>query len=146
MLDIMGVFALGIELKNLESSSSTTFHDCYHEVFEPDTTGQILTAINGVIPIRWLPLAANRRFKRANAIVRSQLKAIIRQRVEEVGAANTREEGTGEREVTDLLTFMVEEKYFAENDRWTEKDILNQVCSRLTSPISDRSFSHASRS
>lgn len=146
MLDIMGVFALNVELKNLESSSSTSFHDCYHEVFEPDTVGQILTALNGIVPIRWLPIPANKRFKRANAVVRSQFKAIIKQRIEEVGARRAKGDDSDEREVKDLLTFMVEEKYFAQNDKWTEEDILNQVCGCPKVRLADRRSHHASRS
>ncbi|KAJ9144138.1 Cytochrome P450 [Pleurostoma richardsiae] len=65
-LDIIGLFALGIDLKYLDRPS--TFHHCYHEVFEPTTFGAILTALNGFISIRWLPIEANRSFLRTNKV------------------------------------------------------------------------------
>ena len=129
MLDIMGVFALGKELNNLRSASGSSFHDCYHEVFEPDAMGQVLVAINAFIPIRsWLPLKANKRFVHANAIVHGELGSIVKQRIAEIGERRKRGLEDNSVGVKDLLTYMVEDKYYAsDEDRWTEEDILNQV-------------------
>jgi hypothetical protein len=131
MLDIMGIFLLGIELNNLTSKGNTPFHDCYHEVFEPDTTGQILVAVNGFIPIRWLPITANQRFVRANRMVRGQLTEYVKERIKAVGESRRRGLDDNSGAAKDLLTFMVETKYFAETEgeKWTEDGILNQVSS-----------------
>ena len=131
MLDVIGVFTLGIEMDFLKSKSSYSFHDCYHEMFDPDPMGQILVAINGFIPIRWLPIEANRRYLRASSIVRDQIREIIYQRIEEVGERRKKGQGSQvpEGHTKDLLTFMVEEKYFANEDKWDVHDIMNQVCS-----------------
>ncbi|KAK0641982.1 cytochrome P450 [Cercophora newfieldiana] len=139
MLDIMGVFALGIELDNLKSIGSKTgnkpsFHECYHEVFEPTGLGQVLAAINGIVPIRWLPVEANRRFTQANKSVRSQLSDIIRDRIRTVEASKAAGMDANTNDVEDLLTYLVAEKYFAHGevgDRWTEDNILNQILTFL---------------
>ena len=131
MLDIMGSFALGVELGNLKpesGGSNTTFDECYHEVFEPTGLGQILVALNGIVPVRWLPLEANRRFVQANKMVRTQLTQIMQDRIRTVGdrkAAGI--DGMPDGEIQDLLTYLVAEKYYGEEERWTEDQILNQV-------------------
>ncbi|KAB5546919.1 cytochrome P450 [Coniochaeta sp. 2T2.1] len=130
-LDIIGIFGLGKDLENLASEHSI-FHECYHEVFDPPPLGLVFTAINAFVPIRWIPLKPNKDFMRANGIVHSMLDEIIKQRVAEVRTA--RAQGKldvkvdDEERTKDLLTFMVEEKYFAEDgDRWSEEDMLNQI-------------------
>lgn len=130
-LDIIGVFGLGVDLESLTSEHSV-FEECYHEVFDPPTAGLILTAINAFVPIRWLPVKANQDFNRANGIVHSMLSDIIKKRVGDVRDAKKQGkpvDAVAEQEKSkDLLTFMVEEKYFAENgDNWSEDDMLNQV-------------------
>lgn len=130
-LDIIGIFGLGIDLQNL-SSKHSVFHECYHEVFDPPPAGLVLTAINAFIPIRWLPVKPNRDFIRANGIVHSMLDNIIKQRIADVRTPRGRskpEKGEFEEEKSkDLLTFMVEEKYFAaDGDTWSEDDMLNQI-------------------
>lgn len=130
-LDIIGIFGLGIDLQNL-SSEQSVFHECYREVFDPPPAGLVLTAINAFIPIRWLPVKPNRDFIRANGIVHSMLDDIIKQRIADVRTAKGQsepEKGASEEEKSkDLLTFMVEEKYFAaDGDTWSEDDMLNQI-------------------
>ncbi len=130
-LDIIGIFGLGIDLQNL-SSDHSVFHECYHEVFDPPPAGLVLTTINAFIPIRWLPVKPNRDFIRANGIVHSMLDDIIKQRIADVRTAKGQskpEKGASEEEKSkDLLTFMVEEKYFAaDGDTWSEDDMLNQI-------------------
>jgi len=131
MLDIMGVFALGIELKNLTKGNTTSFHDCYQDVFNPGTFGQILMAIDGFIPIRWLPVEVNRQYLRATETLHRQLMDIIKSRIREIKEARDGGETIGggeEQKVKDMLTFMVKEKYFADDgDAWSEQDLLNQV-------------------
>ena len=139
MLDIMGVFALGIELENLKLTGGNTgnkpsFHDCYHEVFEPAGLGQVLTVINGIVPVRWLPFEANRRFVQANRTVRSQLTEIIRDRIRTVEASKAAGMDARSGETDDLLTHLVTEKFFADGGDggpWTEDDILNQILTFL---------------
>lgn len=133
MLDIMGVFALGVELDNLGSGpdTNTSFHKCYHEVFEPDAVGQLLVALNAFMPVRWLPVESNRRFLHANKVVRSQLSDIIQNRIQIIKARKEAGMDGSMTEIKDLLTFMVTEKYFAAHDRWDEDNILNQVSQGL---------------
>ena len=128
-LDIMGVFALGIELNSLEAS--TVFETCYKEMFEQPLAGQLLIAINAYFPIRWLPIKINRDFLRAKEEVRGQLRSIVKERIAEIeegiAPASTRQSAT---EADDLLTFLVREKRHPKEKggpRWTEDDILEQV-------------------
>ncbi|KAH8907658.1 cytochrome P450 [Coniochaeta sp. PMI_546] len=129
-LDIIGVFGLGVDLQNL-SSEHSIFHECYHEVFDPPPAGLVLTAINAFVPIRWLPVKPNRDFIRANGIVHSMLGEIIKQRIVDVRTAKKRSKPdveVSDEKSKDLLTFMVEEKYYAEDgDTWSEDDMLNQI-------------------
>lgn len=129
-LDIIGVFGLGVDLQNM-SSKHSIFHECYHEVFDPPPAGLILTAINAFVPIRWLPVKPNRDFIRANGIVHSMLGEIIKQRIVDVRTAKKQSKpdvGVSDEKGKDLLTFMVEEKYYADDgDTWSEDDLLNQI-------------------
>ncbi|KAL2019390.1 hypothetical protein VTK56DRAFT_9681 [Thermocarpiscus australiensis] len=134
MLDIMGVFALGVELDNLQPANGTannSFDHCYHELFEPDTWGQILMGINTVLPVRWLPLEANRRYKQALQAVRSQLMAIIQDRIRTVGEWKAAGIDVDAKKGKDLLSFMVAEKYYADSDRWTPQYIMEQILTFL---------------
>lgn len=128
-LEIMAVFALGVELEEIEYSDSfdTSFHACYHELFDPDRFGQVLMAINAVIPIRWLPVPANRRFKKANSMIKQQITSVMKERINSVSASKAAGMSSGHETIKDFLTFMISEKYFAETDRWSEEDILAQV-------------------
>ncbi|OIW30733.1 cytochrome P450 [Coniochaeta ligniaria NRRL 30616] len=130
-LDIIGIFGLGVDLDNL-SNKHSVFHECYHEIFDPTPAGLVLTAINAFVPIRWLPVKPNRDFIRANGIIHSMLGDIIKQRVADVRTARGQpkpdKKASEEENSKDLLTFMVEEKYFAEDgDSWSEEDMLNQI-------------------
>lgn len=53
-LDVIGVTALGVELRNLDAP--TPFQVCYTRVFDPPPLGQILMAIDHFVPIRRIPL------------------------------------------------------------------------------------------
>ncbi|KAM7205465.1 putative cytochrome p450 protein [Naviculisporaceae sp. PSN 640] len=129
-LDSVTVFALGVQPKSLGSSSTTSFEECYKEMLEPDLIGQIFVAINGYLPIRWLPVGPNQRYMHASKTIHRQLLATIKQRIQEV--KNKRDERTLQpkegRGFTDLLTYMVEKQYFAEKGHaWSEKDLLKQI-------------------
>ncbi|GAB1316901.1 Cytochrome P450 monooxygenase FUM15 [Madurella fahalii] len=132
-LDIMGVVALGLELDDLPASTTgnMSFQACYQELFEPDSLGQMLLAINGIVPIRWLPLEANRRFIRASKTIRAQLTDIIQNRIRIVGARKAAGMDSSEGNAKDLLTYMIAEKYYADSDRWTEKEIMDQILTFL---------------
>ncbi|KAK0620915.1 cytochrome P450 [Immersiella caudata] len=106
----------------------------YHKVFEPAGVGQFLTAINGIFPIRWLPVEASRRFIQANKAIPNQLTDIIHDRIPSVKARKVAGMDAKSGKAGDLLTYLVAENYFAGNgdsDRWSEEDILNQTLSFL---------------
>lgn len=144
----MGQFALGRELDELDKSATMPFHACYHELFEPDGVGQLLIAINSVLPIRWLPLEANRRFNQAHKSLRSHIDSVIQERIRALGTSKrncaTVASGNGaihkdndedSRETNDLLSWMVAEKYYADGeDRWSEKEIRDQVSCIIRQP------------
>jgi len=152
----MGQFALGRELDELTAAqtsdtspaSSMSFHACYHELFEPDGVGQLLIAINSVVPIRWLPLDANRRFKQAHKMLRSQIQAVIDDRIRALDPGKVENAGGKDhispRESNDLLTWMVARKYYTDDtiprgrscssDGWSKAEIRDQVRLRPCSP------------
>ena len=126
-LDIMGIFALGIELNNLEAP--TVFEACYKEMFEQPFVGQLLIAMNAFFPIRWLPIKINQDFLRAKEIVRSQLRSIVKERITDIQEGRASTSRKSATEADDLLTYLVRENYLTENDgpRWTEDNMLEQV-------------------
>ncbi|OIW25416.1 cytochrome p450 monooxygenase [Coniochaeta ligniaria NRRL 30616] len=126
-LDVIGIFALGMELKNLDTP--TEFVQCYQIVFDPPRSGQILAAINMILPIRWLPFPkANRAFVEANARLREMIGQITQQRIDEM-LAGKKDSYVQKYDAPnkDLLTYMIEEKYLAAKDKWTKEDLVEQV-------------------
>ena len=125
-LDIMGLAALGRELSHLQSvhtdeahdkdkkdkkekaSDGYDFHDAYQCIVSPSMTGKILLFASGYLNVRWLPLQANREFKRATAFLNSTLRRLIRQRTAEIHAAMRAGTHTVQ-DSRDILTFIAEE-------------------------------------
>src|ERR1700761_5360610 len=108
-LDIMGVFALGIELNNIEAA--TVFDECYKKIFEQPLAGQLLIAINAFVPIRWLPIKVNRDFVRAKGIVRNQLGSIVKERITDIQEGRAPISRKSATEADDLLTYLIRETY-----------------------------------
>lgn len=126
ILDIMGTVILGVDLDYVKPGMSSengealptgrttkpkrecSFHEAYDVFFAPSTMGKILLFANGHIPLRWLPVEANREFLFAMDWLNDVLRTIIRTRHREVAAA--KEAGTHEMSQSrDLVTFIVEE-------------------------------------
>lgn len=125
-LDVIGIFALGMELKNLEAP--TEFVQCYQTVFDPPRSGQVLAAVNMIVPIRWIPLPANRAFVAANVRLREILGRMTQQRIDDM-LAGKKESYVQKYDAPnkDLLTYIIEEKYLASKDKWTKEDLVEQV-------------------
>ncbi|KAK3339913.1 cytochrome P450 [Lasiosphaeria hispida] len=126
-LDIIAIATLGVELHNLEES--TRFHECYQQVFNPAPVGQVLFVLDSILPVRWIPIEANRQFKRATKELRELVREIVRQRVKDVtergkGIIND----TGRR---DLLTYMIEETYTTDNP-WDEDELMGHILNMLS--------------
>lgn len=122
-LEMTASFVLGTEL--LAFPDGKALHESYKHVFDPPAVVQLLTFIHAfVLPVRWLPLEANRKFVRLNKLLRTILRDVVRKRVEEVRNSTEGQvtpERNGDRSGgKDLLTLMVEEA-------WCEEDMLNQV-------------------
>lgn len=126
ILDIMGTVILGVDLDYVKPGTShdngqaldtgkpskfkreCSFHEAYDVFFAPSTMGKILLFANGHIPLRWLPLEANREFLFAMDWLNDVLRTIIRTRHREV--ADAKAAGTHEMSQSrDLVTFIVEE-------------------------------------
>lgn len=126
ILDIMGTVTLGVDLdyvkpgtqgehsqtldtgKSGKAKRECSFHEAYDVFFAPDTTGKILMFANAHVPLRWLPLEANREFLFAVDWLNDVLRTVIRTRHSEVAAAKA----AGAHEMSssrDLVTFIVEE-------------------------------------
>ncbi|KAG6361305.1 hypothetical protein INS49_009530 [Diaporthe citri] len=126
ILDIMGTVILGVDLdyvkpgtegetsqsldtgKSGKAKQECSFHEAYDVFFAPDTMGKLLLFANAHVPLRWLPLEANREFLFAMTWLNDVLRTIIRTRHREVAAAKAA--GTHEMSSSrDLVTFIVEE-------------------------------------
>ncbi|KAK0649244.1 cytochrome p450 monooxygenase [Cercophora newfieldiana] len=124
-LDIIGVAALGVDLRNLDAP--TPFHVCYSRTFDPPIFGQALMAIDIFVPIRWIPLEENRKYLSYSAEVHRMTLEIVRDRIRELTDENGKLVAT---ERKDLLTFLIQETYEAENP-WTEQEYLGHMLNML---------------
>jgi hypothetical protein len=118
-LDVVGLAALGYQLKSLSSSSPLA--ECYQKIFELTTPLQILIAvIHQYVPVRrFLPLETNKVYVHANAVVRQTLREHIRGRRRDFQAGLFKLEKGGR----DLLTLMIEES----KDSYSEDEMLGYV-------------------
>ncbi|KAF7515237.1 hypothetical protein G7054_g14677 [Neopestalotiopsis clavispora] len=119
-LDIVGKTVLGQDLTNLRSTNFTgekekdtraqsySFYEAYESIFSQGPLGNALLFANGFIPIRWLPLKANRDYLYATSWLNDVLKGLIRERTAEV-TGKVRSGKVDSSESRDLLTFIVEE-------------------------------------
>lgn len=119
-LDIMGMAVLGIDLGNLRETTFNGqnkiddvnaefgFHKAYGIVFAPETLSKTLMFVNGFVPIRWLPIQANRDFLFATSWLDNYITELLRRRRAETKTAMD----SGKYESSDshdLLTFLIEE-------------------------------------
>ncbi|KAK0704317.1 cytochrome p450 monooxygenase [Lasiosphaeris hirsuta] len=125
-LDIIGIAALGVELHNLEEPSR--FHECYQQVFDPPAVGQALFVLDAIFPIRWMPIEANRQFRRATKELRGLVRDIVRQRVKDVTEGRKGISDTGRQ---DILTYMIEQTYTTE-DPWEEEELMGHILNMLS--------------
>ncbi|KAK7751740.1 hypothetical protein SLS62_006225 [Diatrype stigma] len=127
-LDVMGVALFGVDLSGLNSTEFSsgaksngqkqqqqqqqqdemTFHEAYDGIFGQDNLGKILMFANAFIPVRWLPLDANRRYLRATKWLEEFLTRLVRERARDIRKAYAAGKYT-RGEARDLLTFIVEE-------------------------------------
>lgn len=112
---------LGVTLETLETA--VPFHQIYQTVFDPTPWGQALSAIDSIVPIRWIAVGENARFNGAIAQLHFIIREVIRQRVADVAA----EKAGGDGGRKDLLTRMVQESN-SMGLNWTEDDMLGHVC------------------
>lgn len=140
-LDVMGVALFGVDLSGLNSTqvrgtaagrqreSEMTFHEAYDGIFGQDSLGRILMFANAFVPVRWLPLDANRKYLRATRWLEDFLTRLVRERVRDVRRADAG--GKYARgEARDLLTFIVEESLpGGPADEITQEEIVGDVSS-----------------
>ncbi|KAK6074247.1 cytochrome P450 [Seiridium cupressi] len=119
-LDIVGRTVLGKDLNNLRSTSfaseggkSTddgeyTFYQAYGSIFSQGALGNALLFANGFVPVRWLPLKANRNFLYGTSWLNNVLGDLIRTRIAEI-TTSTSSKNVDSLESRDLMTFIVEE-------------------------------------
>ncbi|KAK3389339.1 cytochrome P450 3A5 [Podospora didyma] len=132
-IDVVGVTILGVELNNLSPEDrELDFLSCYHRVFNQSAFGSAIGFINVFIPIRWLPLKANKCFIEANNELRRLVRQCVHQRVKDLanGTSSPRRnsEELGGRHHGDLLTLMVEErKQLGDKADLTEEDMVGHL-------------------
>lgn len=146
-LDVMGVALFGVDLSGLSSTEfgtggggkdrqslegkpdgrQMTFHEAYDGIFGQDTLGKILMFANAFVPVRWLPLEANRKYLFATKWLADVLTQLVRERTKDVRGAHA--SGKYVRgEARDLLTFIVEESLpGGPAEEITEEEIVGDV-------------------
>jgi cytochrome P450 len=113
MLDVIGTSILGTDLSSLQSSPLFSvnkdqygFYDAWKHIFSAGKIASVLMFAAGHLPVRWLPLAANYNFKRANAFTFGTVRRLIQERRNEIGS--TVEAGKHHK-LDDMLSFMIKE-------------------------------------
>lgn len=115
-LDIIGVAVLGRELSNLDTvglekcdDEDHPFHRAFAEFFAPpNKLKQLLIFASGFMPVRWIPLQANRDFNSAMASIHAVVKSLIEERVIEV-KSSLLDKKHDQNSMDDLLTFIIQE-------------------------------------
>ncbi|KAK6069803.1 Cytochrome P450 709B2 [Seiridium cupressi] len=113
-LDAVGIAIFGVDLVQTKNSAISgklndqySFADAYEDLFAMDATGKVLLLLNSFIPIRWLPLKANRQFLFAINWLDETLIGLVRDRRREISEAIAA--GKYDKQSRDLLSFLVEE-------------------------------------
>ncbi|KAH8847789.1 hypothetical protein MCOR27_001908 [Pyricularia oryzae] len=132
-IDIIGITALGLDLRNLKSTKlRMDFLQCYRRMHEQPFSAALISFINVHVPIRrllWF-VRANRDFVEASQEVRAMLRTCIRERIRDVDSRKGAEVKFQSR---DLLTYMVEERLLAQcKDPLTTEDILGHLLNFLS--------------
>ncbi|KAK4226607.1 cytochrome P450 [Podospora fimiseda] len=132
-IDIIGIAVFGIELENLSSTDNQQkkwdFLSCYKMLFEQSTLSAILTFINAAVPIRWIPLKANRDFTGASRQVRKMTTEVVRNRMREVNEKTQFGTVSGG---NDLLTMMIEDVWkFRQGEGLDEEYIVDEMLTFL---------------
>ncbi|KOS21423.1 Cytochrome P450 94A1 [Escovopsis weberi] len=80
-LEIAGLAIMGERLGKLRSrDKGLTFEQCYTRILSPDPIGIAITFLQVWIPLRWLPIKANRDHFEADREIRSMIMDLIEKR------------------------------------------------------------------
>ncbi|KAL7799642.1 cytochrome P450 [Trichoderma afarasin] len=90
------------------SSSPLSFEECYRAVLVPPLLGKLITFLNPFIPLRWLPIEANRAFIRANNALRGMLTELVEERVQQVQQDKKSGQSDEKADTKDFLTKLIE--------------------------------------
>lgn len=90
------------------SSSPLSFEECYRAVLVPPLLGKLITFLNPFIPLRWLPIEANRAFIRANTALRGMLTELVEERVQQVQQDKKSGQSDEKADTKDFLTKLIE--------------------------------------
>lgn len=135
-IDSIGSAILGINLDNLKSQTDPdlNFLKFYHGIFNQKPFAQIVSFVNIQVPIRWLPLAANRDFKHANEQINMMLGRVVAQRAADIERARRENRSFESLHTTthggrDLLTMMIQERETIKGtaDSLTDHEILQHL-------------------
>lgn len=104
------------------------FEESYHHILKQTFLGFLISFINAfVVPLRWLPIAANRDFVKAKTVLWNIVRDLVERRFEEVETRkdSNLNEKAGERR--DLLTYMVEAN-LSSGEALSRQQIIGDVC------------------
>lgn len=121
---IVGLAVLGYDFGPIDEK--TRFQDLYDAAFSPPGLGGVIRYVNAFLPVRWLPIQANRDFISGMDEIKTMLRHAIRRRRSQVL------EGKGEANellTKDVLGYMFENirPDGAQHEVWSEDEILGHV-------------------
>ncbi|KAK3987195.1 cytochrome P450 [Cladorrhinum sp. PSN332] len=132
-IDIIGIAVFGVELGNLSSTDKEEkrwdFLPCYSMLFEQSPLSAVITFINAAVPVRWIPVKANRDFVGASKQVRKMTTEVVRNRIREVNEKSQFGTASGG---NDLLTMMIEDVWnFRQGEGLGEDYIVDEMLTFL---------------
>ncbi|KAL8368381.1 hypothetical protein RB599_004027 [Gaeumannomyces hyphopodioides] len=118
LLEMIVVTILGVELAQMESPSSMSFAEAYHNLLQPSKLSMIIWLVNARVPMRWLPLKSNKKWLEANSTIQSMIKGVAHRSAEKLRTAGRKRDVGEDPSDTrrDLTTFMLEESLFGEGE------------------------------
>ncbi|KAL0932345.1 Cytochrome P450 709B2 [Colletotrichum truncatum] len=122
-LDVIGVSLLGQEMHRVRSPTSPwTYEECYQKILSPPKLGQFIMFINPFIPLRWIPVKANRDYLSAKAWLEQMMIELIESRTAQIMESKKPDEES--LEPRDFLSRMIEAS-MAADQKLTKRQLID---------------------
>jgi len=130
----VGVTLLSVELDKLKSTSTAStlnLEECWRSILEQSFLEFLITFINAFVPLRWLPLPANWKYRRAADDIWTTARELTEKNFEEVETRQAMGLTGEEDESRDLLIYMIEANLSSPEDALTREQIIEDASYRF---------------